>query len=33
MTLDRILKKEVFCEDPATLDRYRAIPRPVDKEE
>jgi len=29
----RILKEEVFYEDPAVVDRYRAILRRIDKEE
>lgn len=33
ITLDGILKEEVFYEDPAILDRYRAIMRRIDKEE
>lgn len=33
ITLDDILKEEVFHEDPAILDRYRAILRCIDREE
>jgi TolB-like protein len=33
ITLDNIVKEEVFYEDPAILDRYRAILRRVAKEE
>ena len=33
ITLDGILNEEVFYEDPAILDRYRAILRRIDKEE
>jgi len=33
ITLDGIVKEEVFYEDPAILDRYRAILQRIDKEE
>jgi tetratricopeptide (TPR) repeat protein len=33
ITLDGILKEEVFYEDPAILDRYRAVLARLDKEE
>lgn len=33
ITLDGILKEETFYEDPAVVDRYRAILRRIDKEE
>ena len=33
ITLDDILKEEVFHEDPAIFDRYRAILRRIDREE
>ena len=33
ITIDGIIKEEVFYEDPATLDRYRAILRRIDKDE
>ena len=33
ITLDEILKEEVFHEDPAIFDRYRAILQRIDKQE